>query len=251
MTGVQASYRALRSTETWLYRLSDQGRAWAPASEGEQRRVLLAVHQACRDDQEGWAAEDDVVADEQLGRSHRWTLRSTLKRYVAHGVLERRRNRALGALSLVTLEAGGTDLLRELAARAGRPLQTTRPPRVDCAIHHLLVVEAGAREVARRGARFRRLWGDEDLRSRSRRGRVMRAGASDVSLPDGRLLMREADAERDTWLDIEILISKYTSEGIQEKFRVLPKETTVYYAPTPRLVTRVERLTGVRPLLLV
>lgn len=90
--------------------------------------------------------------------------------------------------------------------------------------------------------------GDEDLRSASRKGRRIRSGTQDDSLPDGRLVFR-SDSAGERIADIEILTSKYSDAVILKKHEELA-EGTIFVAPTQRLAVRTEELTGLKPLLL-
>lgn len=223
----------------------------AAGSEGELRRALLAVVGQADEGLGGWADERLIWKSDIIGPYHLWNIRSILKKWIGRGYLERRLSQTKGQVFMFTLEPKGRETLDQWSRRFGRTHPTpTRPPRLDSSVHHLLVVEASIREIAMRQARFLRLLGDEDLRSLTRKGRRMQAGVADQALADGRLRMMEPGALQPVWLDIEILISKYTDEAIKAKYKDLDPATVVFYAPTEKLIGRVERLVGARPHLL-
>lgn len=137
-------------------------------------------------------------------------------------------------------EDGWTSVQAMALRRHGRHLERPRPPRPDSVVHHLLVVAAVIDVLRERRAALVALSGDEEIRSASRRGRRLRPGEHDVHLPDARLTVRSRTGAVDV-VQIEILVSKYTSADIVAKHRTLPLET-LFFAPTARLCARVARL---------
>jgi len=228
--------------------LTPEAKSQAARLDGDVAIAVQAVARASDVAIDGWAVEKVVQSESAWATWKRHHVRLRLREAVDAGLLERRWEGHHGRMMMVTLEPTGAAKLAEVQKRFGyRYVAPTRPPRLDAVIHHVLVVEASSWELSNRGAKFLRLLGDESLRSMSRKGRILAAGARDESLPDGRLRMQEPGRTTATWLDIEIIVSKYTDEMIQSKCTELDPLTTAFYVPTLRLQRRVERLTGLIP----
>lgn len=227
-----------------MYRLTALGSHQAARAQGEMRKALFGVYQA--QDATGWA-DERLIVDGNLLPYHTWNVRSILKRYVTAGYLERKRSRSRHHVPMVTLTEIGVGLLEKAAHKEGHPMEpATRPPRLDNAVHHLLVIESAMAEARRRKAGIRKIWGDEDLRSRQRKGK--KAQGQHGALPDGRIVF-EPLIGAPFEVDLEVLISKYTDVQIAEKYACLGPDA-VFYATTSRLCLRVAGLVGKRPFLL-
>ncbi len=85
-TAVQTSFQALRSTEVWLYRLTEPGRQAAAGAQGELRRALVAVAKHEDKGLEGWSDEREVWRSQEIGEYHLWNIRSILKNGVLRGI---------------------------------------------------------------------------------------------------------------------------------------------------------------------
>src|SRR5690606_10915032 len=102
-------------------------------------------------------------------------------------------------------------------ARHGlEPVVPVRVPRVDQIGHHLMTVQSALLILRATDGEIVSFAGDEDLRSASRKGRRIRSGTQDDSLPDGRLVFRSVSAG-ERIADIEILTSKYSDAVILKK----------------------------------
>ncbi|HEX7071401.1 MAG TPA: hypothetical protein VF190_11370 [Rhodothermales bacterium] len=216
------------------------------------RRVLRALYAGGFHDVERWVEESPLAAAAFPGTEDVYYVRYRLKQLAAAGLLERCRSPELRGVLVASLsQAGENSLLAEYRRRGRATPRLTRPPRLDQSIHHLLVVAASINVLLAANARFTRLEGDEDLRSQSRQGRRLTAGAADVAIPDGRLTYRVPGEAATRRADIEILVSKYTDEQIKKKYAELLPSGTLFFAPTRRLCDRVEALVGRRPVLIV
>jgi hypothetical protein len=193
----------------------------------------------------GWVDEDDLWRDVFPTWGARSDVRNRLKAMVADGLLEFRPLGPPRAVDLLCLTPPGVvELTRAYAQRGRVAPPTTRPPRLDQAQHHLLVVAATLLVLRQAEGRLLRLFGDEDLRSQARTG----SRAHEGRLADGRLAFSTPGRSR-AEVDIEILTSKYDDETIREKHAGLRPET-LFFAPGRRLCDRVEGLVGRRPYLL-
>lgn len=196
-----------------------------------------------------WADEDDVWKDAFSTFSSRPAVRHRVREMVKKGWVEEGTYPSSDGLTVVTLTPKGLEHLNHRRKRLGGEfIYSTRPPRPDQALHHLLTLEAAIRVLRMTRSRLIRFLGDEDLRSQSRKGRLMKAGAQDQKLPDGRLIYR-LQSGRDMTADIELLTSKYTDQVIKTKYNEL-SERTLFFAPTQRLADRTERIVGRRPYVL-
>lgn len=143
--------------------------------------------------------------------------------------------------AVLVTEQGWSRVLEAERVRAGVLVGRPRPPRADQIVHHLLVVAAVVELLAERpGSELVTLAGDEDLRSETRRSHRLMKGTRTALLPDARVTLRTTAGVLEA-VDVEILVSKYTSADIRAKHRELPAGTR-YYAPTARLCRRVATL---------
>lgn len=248
-TRVRSTLKALRAQEQWVYTLSVA--ASSLATQPEALRVVAVMREY-------------MGTTGRLGVPEAWLIKRALPTYadplnarwrlhqlVKQGILKRERTRPRGQQTLLTLAPAGHKKLIERNQLRGLAYPTpTRPPRVDQSVHHLLVVEAAVRILDHTKGHFVRLYGDESLRSAARKGRQLRRGDQEEILPDGRLLYRTADGKRRK-VDIEILVSKYTDTQILKKYESLAPAGTLFFACTPRLCDRTQRLVAHRPILLV
>jgi hypothetical protein len=252
-------HSVLRSNERWLCRLTGRGLDRAAGSTGELHRVLRAVAE-CRLPVIGWADEGQVIPRAFPGTDDPYYARYRLKAWAREGLIDRKMTRPAATVQMVTLADGGVRARLEWARAEGRtPSAPVRPPRMDHAIHHLLVISACQRILEERQGRFLRLLGDEDLRSRemlrrnrrsraagARRGSAPRSSEGDRTLPDGWLFYAPASGGPPRSVLIEILIGKYTTDLIKEKYEKLPRRTR-FFATSPGACLRAEAHRGAHP----
>lgn len=213
------------------------------------RRLLEACRTLSTHPADSWVDEDEAWRTAVPDWSHRRNVRRRLLRLEEEGLLAKRWLRPRGEADRITMTEQGLKMLdRAYTMRGVIPPRPTRPPRLDQTVHHLLVVLAATRIVSARSGRLLRLWGDEDIRSQQRSGQSSHS-SSHGGLPDGRLLFRDADHQRKT-VDIEIIDGKYTDKKIQEKWEDLRDGRVVFFATTPNVLHRCERLGVSRPRLL-
>lgn len=247
-TTIRSSLNALRATERWVYRPGPG--ALTPPDRPETGRILDCVRYYLSSTNEPAVPEPWLIHSALPGYSRMRNARWRLNELVRCGVLERERTRPRHFLTLVTLTRLGHAELVQRHAQMGREFPApTRAPRTDQGVHHLLVVEAATRIMQRTRGDFIRLYGDESLRSASRKGRRMETGNDTEPLPDGQLIYRSRDGQ-DRSVNIEILVSKYTDAQILRKYATLGPSGTLFFACTRRLCDRVHRVTGRRPILL-
>jgi hypothetical protein len=254
----ESTVPALRVTERFRYRPHPQAVNTGPAASPEGRRVLLAVarHAAASDD--GWVDEDcllpalypHIVKPKHARYKLRAHVAAALLEEIEYGVVPLTLYEHVPVVEVVTLAAAGATAVAEWYASKGyKAPPATRSPRPDQAVHHLLVVCASLAILREHtGRQLLQLWGDEDLRSQTRVGRVAQAGVAQAALPDGRLRFIDADGTPGT-VDIEIIVSDYSDAKIVAKYTELAPGTR-YFGPTPRVCERVSRLGYAMPDLL-
>lgn len=246
---ISTTLSVLRSVEYALYRPGPARFSYDPLS-GEMKRVLESMEQYMAMTGEPNVPEPWLIRYVLSGYARPRDARRKLNQMVLKGVLEQEQPRSRRRLTLVTLtKLGHDEIERWYAARGRRAPTPTRAPRIDQSVHHLLVVEAALRILTRTGGKFVRLYGDESLRSATRKSIQTEAGSTTEPLPDGRLIYREEGGKLRK-IDIEILVGKYTDEQIVTKYKTLAPAGTLFFACTRRLCERARKLAGVRPLLL-
>lgn len=247
-TTLPTTITCLRSDRT-EYRLTPMGEYEAANTNSVPTRRALVAIAKLSSGRTGWAGEDAVWTEAYPGYSDRHAVRHRLKKYHDEGLVEINAYPSPHVTHAISIRRGAFKKLnRALARRGTAPLDLVRVPRVDQTGHHLMTVQAALLILNSTDGTLVRFQGDEDLRSKSRKGRRIRAGTRDDSYPDGRMTFRDRDGtERRS--DIEILTSKYTDQVICKKHEGL-EAGTIFAAPTARLADRVETLTGRRPLIL-
>lgn len=244
--------KALHSIERHSYRIAPRAIAYIhDTADGETRRVLNAIRALGGLGSMLWVDERSLWEHAYPTYRKRSHVRWRLKQFVEKGLLEHREETPPKRLLLIKLSDKGREyLLRSYQRRGSKPPPFVRPPRLDQAVHHLLVLESALRILAQSKHTFVLLLGDEELRSRSRMGRILAAGMQDEALPDGRLYYRHFATNQIDHIDIEILTSKYSDEQIRKKYAQLPHGRTLFFACGPRLCQRAKLLTGHTPILL-
>ena len=247
MTPIRIRWTAFRSNETLLFKVTSQGLKALPTLGGNDADIVGGCHALAKASSSGWVLEEDLGARALPNWSHARNIRNRIRSCVADGMLQEKPLKRPGWSDLVTLTEAGRKELRTVYLRKGRRTPVpTRPPRLDQSVHHLFVVLASLMILQEYGGRLIRLWGDEDLRSRSRRGASSTAGGHAGGLADGLLHFVDGKGVKRKVL-IEVLDSKYTDEKILQKWRELVTSDALFFATSRKLADRCEGLGLPRP----
>lgn len=247
---IRTSLKALRSAERTVYKLTKDGEALVASASGDMldEAIALAVRNHVMPGTGGWACLFDIWEEALPGWSHQRNVRHRVRRLVEADLLEEMETRPPRHLALLRVTDAGLALIRNEERTSRRPaINSTRPPRLDQAVHHLLVLLAAAQLADTRDLAVHSVWGDEELRSRTRRGREATPGSRFPALPDGRVTFVDEEGGR-TEAAIEVIVSGYTDPQIRNKYDALPA-TTVYAVVSRNLADRIVGLGLPRPLL--